>query len=80
MKGISAGVILSAITALFAVAAEGPGKAEDSVARDLQSYFNSLVAENQLSGAVLVAKKGVTLASKATRPIIKGIRQRIPAK
>ncbi len=65
MKGIFAGAILSSITALFAVAAEGPGQAEDNVAREIESYFNSLAAEKQLSGAVLVAKNGVTIASKA---------------
>lgn len=69
MKGIFAGAILSVITALFAVApgvaAEGSGKVEDSVAREIQSFLDSLVAENQFSGAVLVAKNGVTIASKA---------------
>src|ERR1051325_7576781 len=34
-------------------------------AKDLKSYLNSLVAENKLSGVVLVAKDGVTVASKA---------------
>src|ERR1043165_4523339 len=33
--------------------------------RELQTYFDSLVAENKLSGVVLVAKNGVTVASKA---------------
>jgi D-alanyl-D-alanine carboxypeptidase len=34
-------------------------------AKDLGSYFDSLVAENKLSGVLLVAKDGVTIASKA---------------
>ena len=34
-------------------------------AKELGSYFDSLVAENKLSGVVLVAKDGVTIASKA---------------
>lgn len=33
--------------------------------KDLDSYFNTLVAENKLSGVILVAKDGVTIASKA---------------
>ena len=33
-------------------------------AKELDSYFSSLVAENKLSGVVLVAKDGVTVASK----------------
>ena len=35
------------------------------LAGELDSYFGSLVAENKLSGVVLVAKDGVTVASKA---------------
>jgi CubicO group peptidase (beta-lactamase class C family) len=34
-------------------------------AKELDSYFSSLVAENKLSGVVLVAKDGITVASKA---------------
>jgi D-alanyl-D-alanine carboxypeptidase len=34
-------------------------------AKELDSYFSSLVAENKLSGVVLVAKDGITIASKA---------------
>lgn len=34
-------------------------------AKELNSYFDSLVAENKLSGVVLVAKDGVTIVSKA---------------
>jgi CubicO group peptidase (beta-lactamase class C family) len=69
IKGISAGVIINAIAAWVAVAQsvapEGSVKPAASVAREIDSYLNSLVAENKLSGAVLVAKDGVTVASKA---------------
>src|SRR3954471_21211574 len=34
-------------------------------AKELGSYFDSLVAENKLSGVLLVAQNGVTIASKA---------------
>ena len=36
-------------------------------AKDLDTYLDTLVAENKLSGVVLVAKDGVTIASKAAR-------------
>ena len=69
MKGIFAGAILGTVAALFAVtpgvAAESPAKGEESVAREIRTFFDTLVAENKLSGAVLVAKDGVTIASKA---------------
>lgn len=69
MKGIFAGAIFSIISALLGVtpgvAAEGPARAEDSVAREMGTFLDTLVAENKLSGAVLVARDGVTIASKA---------------
>jgi D-alanyl-D-alanine carboxypeptidase len=69
IKGISAGVIINAIVAWAAlaqsVAPTGSVKPAASVAGEIDSYLNSLVAENKLSGAVLVAKDGVTIASKA---------------
>src|SRR2546423_6723804 len=34
-------------------------------AKELASYLNAVVAENKLSGVVLVAKDGVTIVSKA---------------
>jgi CubicO group peptidase (beta-lactamase class C family) len=40
--------------------------AEVNPARELQSYFDSLAADNKLSGVFLVAKDGVTIASKST--------------
>jgi CubicO group peptidase (beta-lactamase class C family) len=45
--------------------AESTAKPESNVARELDTYLSSLVAENKLSGAILVAKDGVTVASKA---------------
>lgn len=69
IRGILAGVTVSTIAALFAAAQspspEGSIKPEADVAKEIDSYLNSLVAENKLSGAVLVAKDGVTIASKA---------------
>jgi CubicO group peptidase (beta-lactamase class C family) len=38
---------------------------ESSPARELQSYFDSLASEKKLSGVLLIAKDGVTIASKA---------------
>jgi CubicO group peptidase (beta-lactamase class C family) len=69
IRGILAGVIVNAITVTLAVAQsatpEGSATPQAGVAGEIDSYLNSLVAENKLSGAVLVAKDGVTVASKA---------------
>ena len=69
MRSIISGVVLNTIAAFFAVAQgaapEGPARPEASVAGEIDSYLDSLVAENKLSGAVLVARDGVTIASKA---------------
>ena len=68
-KGISASVIIGAAAALAAAAQSvtpaASIKPEASVAGEIDSYLSSLVAENKLSGAVLVAKDGVAIASKA---------------
>ena len=58
------------LNTIGSVIAEGkataaPVQTNGSVARELSSFLDSLVAENKLSGAVLVAKDGVTIASKA---------------
>ena len=42
-----------------------PAEPTPDVGQEFNSYFASLVAENKLSGVVLVAKDGVTVASKA---------------
>lgn len=69
IRVILAGVLVNAVAATLVVAQggapENSPKPEVSVAKEIDSYLNSLVAENKLSGAVLVAKDGVTIASKA---------------
>jgi len=69
IRGILAGVLVNAIAATLAVAQsvtpEGSAKPEANAANEIDSYLNSLVSENKLSGAVLVAKDGATIASKA---------------
>ena len=40
-------------------------KTDPEVGKAIQSYLDSLAAENKLSGAILVAKDGVPIASKA---------------
>ncbi|MEY2562995.1 MAG: hypothetical protein QOH88_1188 [Verrucomicrobiota bacterium] len=69
MKGALAASAASMIMAVAAIAQVSPAepKAADasSVAKELDSYLSSLVADNKLSGAALVAKDGVPIASKA---------------
>lgn len=69
IKGILAGAIVNGITMLFAVAQsptpEASLKPQASVAGEIDSYLDSMVAEKRLSGVALVAKDGVTIASKA---------------
>src|SRR5256885_355025 len=60
MKSLVVAVATSCILAAATLAQPAPDPA-----KDLDSYLNTLVAENKLSGVVLVAKDGVTLASKA---------------
>ena len=60
---INIGAILVAIAQ--AAVPGGPAKPEANVAGEIDRYLTSLVAENKLSGAVLVAKDGVAIASKA---------------
>jgi CubicO group peptidase (beta-lactamase class C family) len=57
-------MILAAATNCI-VALAAPAQPAPDLARELNSYFDSLAAENKLSGVVLVAKNGVTVASKA---------------
>lgn len=51
----------------FATEPPAPGatSGDETPARKIQAYLDSLAAENKLSGAVIVAKDGVTIASKA---------------
>jgi len=69
IRGILVGVAASAIAATLASAQgttpESSATPQAGVAGEIDSYLSSLVAENKLSGAVLVAKDGVTVASKA---------------
>src|SRR5215212_8246675 len=57
-------IILSAAANLVLASALLAEPAPDP-AKELGNYFDSLVAENRLSGVVLVAKDGATIASKA---------------
>lgn len=56
-------ILAAAANCILALAA--PAQPAPDLAKELDSYFDSLVAENKLSGVVLVAKNGVTVASKA---------------
>jgi CubicO group peptidase (beta-lactamase class C family) len=67
-------LLLSAIVCRQAQSANEPvaggdalgARADTAVGKAIQSYLDSLVAENKLSGAVLVAKDGVAIASKVS--------------
>ena len=59
MKALVVAVATNCILATATLAQSAPDPA-----KDLDSYLNTLVAENKLSGVVLVAKDGVTVASK----------------
>ena len=69
MKGTVIVILTLLIAALIASAQspapESSATPESSAKEELQNYFDSLVAENKLSGVLLVAKDGVTVASKA---------------
>ena len=69
MKVILAGAIMNLVAAHLVsgeeAATSSAPKDKAGLAKELQSYFDSLATENKLSGAVLVAKDGVTIASKA---------------
>src|ERR1700741_5491254 len=69
MKG-TAIVVVATLGAAVIASMESPApndsaKTEAGPARELQSYFDSLASDNKLSGVLLVAKDGVTIASKA---------------
>src|SRR5436190_7907769 len=57
-------ILLAAAANCMVTAATLAEPAPDA-AKELASYLNTVVAENKLSGVVLVAKDGVTIASKA---------------
>ena len=69
MKGLVLAAVMNCSVALI-LSAQSPVpessiKLQTGLATELAGYFDSLVAENKLSGVVLVAKDGVTVASKA---------------
>src|SRR5438067_4917205 len=69
MKGtvivLGATLVAAVIASTESPAPQSPAKSQAEPANELQGYFNSLVAENKLSGVDLVAKDGVAVASKA---------------
>jgi len=69
MKGTAIVVGASLIAALIASTEspvpESSAKVETNPAQEIQRYFDSLATDNKLSGVLLVAKNGVTVASKA---------------
>jgi D-alanyl-D-alanine carboxypeptidase len=69
MKGtaivIGATLIAAVIASTESPAPDSPAKPQAGPANELQSYFDSLASDNKLSGVLLVAKDGVTVASKA---------------
>jgi len=69
MKG-TAIVVMATLGAAVIASMESPApdgfaKIETGPAKELQSYFDSLASDSKLSGVLLVAKDGVTVASKA---------------
>jgi CubicO group peptidase (beta-lactamase class C family) len=69
MKGtvivFGATLIAAVIASTESPVPESSAKPEAGSVTELQSYFDSLAGENKLSGVLLVAKDGVTVASKA---------------
>src|SRR2546423_1451493 len=58
-------LIAAVIASTESPAPQSPAKSQAEPANEFQSYFDSLAADNKLSGVVLVAKDGITVASKA---------------
>ena len=69
MKGtaivLGASLLAGLIASMESPAPTSPAKVPTSPAEELQAYLVSLANDNKLSGVVLVAKDGVTIASKA---------------
>jgi CubicO group peptidase (beta-lactamase class C family) len=69
MKGtvivLGASLIAGLIASIESPTPDTPARIETNPAKELQSYFDSLAGDNKLSGVLLVAKGGVTIASKA---------------
>ena len=58
-------IVLAMLLAALIASAQSPVPTNSDPAKELQSYFDSVAAENKLSGVLLVAKDGKTIASKA---------------
>jgi CubicO group peptidase (beta-lactamase class C family) len=58
-------IVLAMLLAALIASAQSPVPAEPDPAKELQSYMDSVAAENKLSGVLLVAKDGKTIASRA---------------
>lgn len=58
-------IVLAILLAALIASAQSPVPADSEPAKELQTYFDSVAAENKLSGVLLVAKDGKTIASKA---------------
>ena len=69
MKGtvivLGASLVAALVASTESPAPDTSAKTEAAPVNDLQSYLNSLATDNKLSGVLLVAKNGVTVASKA---------------
>ncbi|HEY5073767.1 MAG TPA: serine hydrolase domain-containing protein [Pyrinomonadaceae bacterium] len=69
MKGtpivVGASLIAALIASTESPAPESSAKVESNPAQEIQNYFDSLATDNKFSGVLLVAKNGVTVASKA---------------
>jgi CubicO group peptidase (beta-lactamase class C family) len=69
MKGtvivLGASLVAALIASTESPSPSSPAKTEAAPASDLQTYLDSLASDNKLSGVLLIAKDGVTVASKA---------------
>ena len=69
MKGtivvMGASLIAAVIASTESPTPNQPAKTEAAPANDLQTYLDSLAAENKFSGVILVTKNGSTVANKA---------------
>ena len=58
-------IVLAILVAALIASAQSPVPTDSDPAKELQGYLDSVAAENKLSGVLLVAKDGKTIASKA---------------
>jgi D-alanyl-D-alanine carboxypeptidase len=69
MKGtfiiLGASLLAGLIASTESPAPDSSPKAQAAPVNEIQSYFDSLASENKFSGVLLVAKDGLTVASKA---------------